>query len=186
MTANGAIYLDSVLRNIPFDAFLTCWGAAFEPAVAYDLRQSVDGRAWLAATSSSVKLPVSDEVTVWTSHGIAMFVTQWQNFKHLGLVHTYAVETAMGTSHSFTIQHQEGRFRLREQTTFKIYWGLANDLMALASNQTSSATSWPAGRSLLRASPNFAFANATPTTLLIQNGTLVAPFVSSFSVLVDV
>ncbi|KAF0712528.1 hypothetical protein As57867_004786, partial [Aphanomyces stellatus] len=40
MTANGAVFLESILRNIPFSDFYSCWGPAYESAIAHDLRQS--------------------------------------------------------------------------------------------------------------------------------------------------
>ncbi|KAF0690115.1 Aste57867_18509 [Aphanomyces stellatus] len=181
MVANGAVYLDSMLRNVPFDAFDACWGNAFDSAVAADLEETIDGRAWLKTVSSSSRLTLSNEAALWRSYGLATFVTQWQNFKRIGLVHTYAVQTAMGSSHVFSIQHQESSFRLREQTTFKMHWGLANDLMALGPNSSA------AGRSLVRSSARFAFANgSTPAALMIQNGTLTTPLASSLALLGDV
>ncbi|KAF0684702.1 hypothetical protein As57867_023262, partial [Aphanomyces stellatus] len=59
MTANGAVFLESILRNIPFADFYSCWGPAYESAIAHDLRQSTPGQMWLAAIASSAdKLPV--------------------------------------------------------------------------------------------------------------------------------
>ncbi|KAF0684482.1 Aste57867_23544 [Aphanomyces stellatus] len=184
MKGNGAVYLDSVLRNVPFDAFQACWGDAFDSAVASSLRETLEGREWVQTLSATTKLPVSDEAALWRSHNITTFATQWQNFKRIGLVHTYTVQTALATTYSFTIQHQESSFRLHEQTSFKMYWGLANDLWALAPGQNSSALS---GQSLVRSSPRFAFGNAsTPASLMIQNGTLVTPFASSLALIFDV
>ncbi|KAF0687552.1 Aste57867_20671 [Aphanomyces stellatus] len=177
MTTNGAVFFESILRNIRFDEFYTCWGQAFEVSVANELRQTSLGQFWLLAMSATVKMPVVDEIMLWKSHKIVNFVTQWQNFKHIGLINTYSVHNVFGVSYAFTLQHQEAAFRLSEQSTFKMYWGLASDFVAVTQNSSTIR-----GLSLVRSSPQFAFANTTMEAILVQNGTLVAPLVASFAI----
>ncbi|KAF0714659.1 hypothetical protein As57867_003753, partial [Aphanomyces stellatus] len=47
MTTNGAVYLESMLRNIDFSVFQTCWGHAFDVAVGQELSRSDAGQAWM-------------------------------------------------------------------------------------------------------------------------------------------
>ncbi|KAF0685284.1 Aste57867_22790 [Aphanomyces stellatus] len=172
MTSNGAVFLEAVIRNIDVRTFTECWGLGFDMAIATELRRTQAGQAWLTNVQSSDQLSIADEATRWrTMYGIRHFKTQWQNFKKIGLVNTYAVVNMFGLTYPFTLQHQNASFRMDKQSTFKMYWGLANDLMAVASNATSMG-----GRSLVRVSPDFAFANATSLeSVLVQNGTLSMP-----------
>ncbi|KAF0684670.1 Aste57867_23390 [Aphanomyces stellatus] len=179
-SANGAIFLDAVLRNVDFEAFYACWGQGFDVAIGNELRRSASGLAWMA-TISSVATTVSGELSVWQSYHISRFETQWQNFKRIGLVNTYSIVTAYGTSYPLTLQNQDSAFRLTGQTTFKMYWGLANDLIAVAPNNRSDVGTL----SLIRASPRFAFANTTIAALLVQNGMLQSPLAASLSIISD-
>ncbi|KAF0693779.1 Aste57867_15278 [Aphanomyces stellatus] len=178
MTTNGAVFLETLVRNIPFDAFTACWGDAFDVAIASELRRSDAGRSWLATTTTTTKIAASAELYFWTSFGVEKFETQWQNFKLVGLHNTYSVTNVFGLAYPFTLQSQTPMFRLDKQTTFKMYWGLGNDFMAAAHNQSSVA-----GLSLVRSSPRFAFANTSVQALLIENGTLASPFGTVFTLL---
>ncbi|OQR89143.1 hypothetical protein ACHHYP_06455 [Achlya hypogyna] len=63
-----------------------------------------------------------------------------------------------------------GTYRWSSQTTYKMYWSLANDLMAVGRN-----TSGIGCRSLVRSSAEYAFANTTLAAVMIANGTLASP-----------
>ncbi|KAF0694287.1 Aste57867_14835 [Aphanomyces stellatus] len=178
MTSNGAIYLESILRNIHSTDFFTCWGDAFNAAIANELRTTIAGQMWLNNTFVEPKLSVSDEMAMWKSHNIRAFQTQWQNYKAIGLVNSYAVLNGYGGSSRFTLQYQHSSFRFQKQTTLKMYWGIANDLVAVMQN--GSALN---GGSLIRSSARFAFANTTPESVLIQNGTLESPLGTIFAIL---
>ncbi|KAF0689514.1 hypothetical protein As57867_018953, partial [Aphanomyces stellatus] len=182
MTANGAVFLESILRNIPFADFYSCWGPAYESAIAHDLRQSTPGQMWLAAIASSAdKLPVVDEIALWQSYHITRFETQWQNFKRIGLVNQYSVWNAYGTAYPFSLQYQNASFRLSQQTSYIMYWGLANDFMAVMPNSTSGI----GGQSLIRSSPHFAFANMTISDVLVQNSTLSLPLANVYTIMTN-
>ncbi|KAF0686115.1 Aste57867_22080 [Aphanomyces stellatus] len=176
MTTNGAAFLESVLRNVKFDDFYFCWGLAFDIAIANELQTSRDGQLWLATVSALVKASVSDERAMWTRHGIQSFTTQWQNFKHVGLLNTYSVTNMFGVSYPFTLQSQDALYRIDQQTTFKMYWGLANDFTAVACNSSGII----GGQSLVRSSAQFAFANKSLESVLVQNGTLSMPLTNAF------
>ncbi|KAF0692349.1 Aste57867_16568 [Aphanomyces stellatus] len=180
MTSNGAVFLESILRNIDYDAFHICWGRAFDRAVVDELNRSDIGRLWLRHLTQGPMLSVSEEVAIWQAYGITSFNTQWQNFKQIGLSNFYSVQNAFGILYPLTLQSQSYMFRLQKQTTFKMYWGLANDLIAVAQNSSNIA-----GLSLLRSSPTFAFQNTTIQSLLVANGTLAWPIPEGFSLIHD-
>ncbi|KAF0694286.1 Aste57867_14834 [Aphanomyces stellatus] len=181
MTHNGAVFLESMLRNVRFREFYNCWGNAFDIGLANELRRTTSGQLWLTSISSDIKLPLQDEIALWTAHNIATFATQWQNYKQIGLVNSYAVTNGYGGSSQFTLQYQNASFRFPKQTTFKMYWGLANDFVAVMQN-TSSLN----GQSLIASSPTFAFANTTLESVLIQNGTLESPLANVFTIMQSV
>ncbi|KAF0693726.1 hypothetical protein As57867_015283, partial [Aphanomyces stellatus] len=162
MTANGAVYLESLLRNVQFVDFDQCWGKAFEVAVARDLRSQSDGQLWLNEVMKDTKTSVADEVALWTRSKILYFETQWQNYKTIGVVNTIAVRNVYGILYPLTIQKEDPAMALSTQSMFQMYWGLANDFTAVAVNSSGIG-----GMSLIRSSPNFAFANTTAEMIII-------------------
>ncbi|OQR84940.1 hypothetical protein ACHHYP_12556 [Achlya hypogyna] len=181
MTTNGAIFLESVLRNIDHTAFYSCWGVAFEAAIATELRLSISGKSWLATMFAPTPVTVADEVACWTDHGITSFETQWQNYKRIGAINSYSIVNAFGVVYPLTLQAQNGSYRFDSQTSFKMYWAFANDLDVIMDNTTSIA-----GQSLIRTSANYAFANTTLAAVMIQNGTLASPLSEGFYLLSSV
>ncbi|KAF0700378.1 Aste57867_9083 [Aphanomyces stellatus] len=181
MVHNGAVFLESVMRNIDFAAFYGCWGRAFDTAIGTELSSSTAGQGWLNMIASDVLLSATDEMSYWKAFNVANFDTQWQNFKVIGLVNSYSVVNMFGFSYPFTLQYQNSTFLDHQQTTFKMYWGLANDLFAISQNSSNVA-----GLSLVRSSPQFAFTNRSIQDILIQNGTLPGPLSSAFMIIHNV
>ncbi|KAF0718289.1 Aste57867_1786 [Aphanomyces stellatus] len=173
--ANGAVYLESVLRNTDWNAFTTCWGRAFELAIGHELNQSLAGQHWLAQVSSMNANSINDEAIHWTTSGIQHYVVQWQNYKTMGLVNTYLIENAFGVQYPMTLSHSNGSYRMSSQTSFKMYWGWGNDLWAIDQNATLLS-----GKSLLRSSANFAFANTSMLPSLVQAATLTLPLAAAY------
>ncbi|KAF0695744.1 hypothetical protein As57867_013405, partial [Aphanomyces stellatus] len=167
MVANGAVFLEPALRNIDFNGFHRCWGTAFDVAIASEVKSTDAGRSWLATIQSHDLDDIPVEVAYWQKYNVARFETQWQNFKRIGLVNMYSVSNMFGTPYPFTLQYQNSSFRMHKATSLKMYWGLANDFVAISHN-----TSGIGGRSLVRSSPVFAFANTSLESVLRANGTL--------------
>ncbi|KAF0695269.1 Aste57867_13911 [Aphanomyces stellatus] len=125
--------------------------------------QAIEGWKSVARGDSipRTRLTVADEVHVRQSHGITAFTTQWQNFKRVGLINTYAIVNSFGLSHAFTLQSQNGSYRFAKQTMFRMYWGLASDLVAVGLNGGHTRAS----------------SVAAP-----QNGTVKSPLAAAFDV----
>ncbi|EQC30694.1 hypothetical protein SDRG_11747 [Saprolegnia diclina VS20] len=91
MTTNGAVYLETTLRNTDWDELRAEWGDAFDVALGHDLDATNAGKTWLrtvrAAAAHWVTLDV--EEAYWRHFGITTYRLQWQNFKTIGLVNTY-------------------------------------------------------------------------------------------------
>ncbi|EQC39459.1 hypothetical protein SDRG_03661 [Saprolegnia diclina VS20] len=175
MEENAAVYLESVLRNIDFATFAYCWGSAFETAFGVDLRQSSDGQDWLHSMAME-RLPLQDETALWRQHNLSIFQVQWQNYKRIGVFNSYSIVNAFGISYPMTLMALNGSYRWSSQTSYKMYWSLANDLSAIASN-----TSGISGLSLLRTSPRFAFANTSLQAVLTANLTLMSPLANGLA-----
>ncbi|OQR88008.1 hypothetical protein ACHHYP_07706 [Achlya hypogyna] len=178
MIANGAVFLESLLRNVHWDDFQRCWGNAFDIGFVSELQHTVDGRLFLA-TLGVTWLSVPNEAAHWASFNVTEYALQWQNYKAIGIVSTYSVVNAYGAAYPFTLASTSGHFRFESQTSFKMYWGLANDLLYVDDNTTAMG-----GRSLLRTSATFAFANASLQEVLMQTNTLPsAPWDSAIAAL---
>ncbi|KAF0688311.1 Aste57867_20061 [Aphanomyces stellatus] len=173
--SNGAVYLEPALRNTNWDTWTSCWGTSFGIAFGHELQLSKVGRKWLASVQTNVN-SIVDEVTYWHNAGIQHYTVQWQNYKTTGLINTYMIENAFGVQYPMTLSHSNGSYRLASQTTFPMYWGLANDLWAVSQN-----ASLVSGQSLIRTSSSYAFANTSMFALLAQNGTITAPIGAAYA-----
>ncbi|KAF0698434.1 hypothetical protein As57867_010898, partial [Aphanomyces stellatus] len=78
------------------------------------------------------------------------------------VVNTIAVRNVYGILYPLTIQKEDPAMALSTQSMFQMYWGLANDFTAVAVNSSGIG-----GMSLIRSSPNFAFANTTAEMIII-------------------
>ncbi|KDO20669.1 hypothetical protein SPRG_13421 [Saprolegnia parasitica CBS 223.65] len=168
-TTNAAVYLEAPLRNLKWPDFEACWGASFDMAFGADLLHDISGRTWLATVQSNANSEL-DEVVYWQSKGLLTYTVQWQSYKKIGLVDTFAIENAFGLTYALTLKATRGLFHIATETSMKMYWGLASDLWAIATNGSGVT-----GRSLLRSSSYFAFANTTPEAMYVVNSTLSSP-----------
>ncbi|EQC31802.1 hypothetical protein SDRG_10591 [Saprolegnia diclina VS20] len=175
MRSNGAVYLESVLRNTNLASLNACWGQRLETAILADLRRSSAGQTWIDTTFDA-SLSVEDEAAYWRAQGLTHFRTQWQNYKRIGVQSSYSIGNAYGVTYPLKLASQETTYRLGMQTSFKMYWALANDLDAIDRN-----TSGIGGSSLLRHSANYAFANTSLAAVYALNGSLPLPLPRSLS-----
>ncbi|KAF0717213.1 Aste57867_2433 [Aphanomyces stellatus] len=170
MATNGAVYLDAMLRNTDINAFRACWGAALDAGIFQDLQETLQGRNWIASIPS--RLSVEGEVTFWHSHAIDTFVVAWQNFKSIGVVETFSIQTAMGTSYPITLKSTTGAYAMALQTSMKMYWGWGSDLWAQRNDTVAS---------LIRTSAHFAYANRSMESLVLQNQSMAQPLDSGLA-----
>ncbi|KDO35147.1 hypothetical protein SPRG_01214 [Saprolegnia parasitica CBS 223.65] len=168
-TTNGAVYLEGLLRNANHEDLQSCWGDSLQIGFFDFLETSLLGQAWLVAMRTNA-LDVASEAAYWRQHGISVYVTQWQNYKALGVIETYSIQNAFGISYPLTLKYSNGSLHTNQQTSFKMQWPLASLLWAVASNSSGIG-----GRSLVRQSPTYGFANATVFMALTQNGTISSP-----------
>ncbi|OQS03931.1 hypothetical protein THRCLA_21026, partial [Thraustotheca clavata] len=168
---NGALYLESGLRNImDWDEWEHSWGTTFNISFRVDLETSISGRAWLSNIYIAQELSIEEEILYWRNHDITTFELQWQNYKTLGMSDSVLIKNALGLRYPLQISLMEGSIHTQQQTSFRLYWTLANDLWAVTSNCSSIC-----GKSLIRGSSRFAFANRTSESLLFENYILTSP-----------
>ncbi|OQR91272.1 hypothetical protein THRCLA_09056 [Thraustotheca clavata] len=153
---NGAVFLESILRNMNWTTFNSCWGYSYKLAKA-------------AATISP--LDITQEVDYWASKNILRYATQWQNYKTHGMIDKFLIQNAFGLLYPMTLKSTNGTFRL---ASLKMYWAWASDLWAIATPNTLMT-----GASLLRHSSThrgaFTDKNLTMEQVLVQNGTFRWP-----------
>ncbi|OQR91486.1 hypothetical protein THRCLA_08974, partial [Thraustotheca clavata] len=169
MLSNGAIFLEAVLRNVDWSDWSNNWGDAFRIGFKNELVRTIQGQQWLNNVMST-DTNVVEEKAYWLQHGISIFDVQWQNYKRIGVANSYTIMNAYGLQYPMLLTTLKGSFRLDQQSTFKAYWALANDLAAIVSNSSGIG-----GSSLLRTSPQFAFQNTSLENILYTYGVLTAP-----------
>ncbi|CAK4186135.1 unnamed protein product, partial [Aphanomyces euteiches] len=168
---NGAVYLEAVLRNADWPSLLSCWNESLTIGVFSFMQTSNSGQRWLSSVQAAGGTnAVGDEVALWQSHGITEYVTQWQNYKELGIFETFSIANAFGFSYPMTIKRSRGSMRTTEASSMKMYWSFASDLWAVSTNTTAIG-----GCHLIRQSPSFAFANTSLADVMGQNGSLPWP-----------
>ncbi|KAF0682432.1 Aste57867_25445 [Aphanomyces stellatus] len=168
IASNAAIYIEAILRNANMYELYSCWGEAIEIGIFNELQQSTRGEKWIASLGLSL-LP-AQEVAYWISKNITQFVSQWQNFKSIGIVETVDVQSAHGLKYPLTLKTSAGSYRYSLQTSMKMYWGWGSDLWMISQNDTLVGQ-----RSLIRSSANFAFANVSLEAVMVENKTLSTP-----------
>ena len=167
MTANGAVYFESFLRNVDYAALSVCWGDSLARAFVAELSQSAEGQLWLTSVQVPPSLSVEAEQVFWATYNVTAYTTQWQNYKSIGVVETFSIQNAVGLAYPITMKASNGTFHFGAQTSLKFYWTLASDFWLL------SATN---GSSLIRSSSSFMFSNVTIEEFVLQNNSQVGPF----------
>ncbi|KAF0720108.1 Aste57867_550 [Aphanomyces stellatus] len=173
---NGAVYLETILRNTQWQSFNQCWGSALNTGIFSFLATSNAGVSWINATLTTSNSVVG-EVGYWKSKGIQTFRTQWQNYKSLGVIEFFYIQNAFGWQYPLTSKFSNGSAQLAVQTSFKMQMPLANALTQINSGNTSVQNGW----SLIRSSPHFLYANQTPERTLVGSGLLASPLGPGFS-----
>ncbi|KAF0726615.1 hypothetical protein Ae201684_015236 [Aphanomyces euteiches] len=176
---NGAIYLESILRNVALQKLSVCWETSLSIGIYSVLKTTIDGSNWLAQTQSQTS-SIADEVTYWSKFNITRYTTQWQNYKSIGVIESFSIQNSLGWKYPLTLKSSNGSYQFSAQTSLKMVSPLAGDLLLVASNSSIIR-----GKSLIRDSPAFAYSNTTLETLLIEVGYLSSPIGLGLSLVRD-
>ncbi|KAF0719814.1 hypothetical protein As57867_000780, partial [Aphanomyces stellatus] len=114
--ANGAVYLETVLRNQVWADFISTNGGddgGFTVAIQNWLDQLPAGQTWLKTTSTARDTTnVDQEVAYWRARNISLFQLQWQNRGQTGISESLVIQNALG--HTWT--------------SVSMYWLFVNDM----------------------------------------------------------
>ncbi|EQC34878.1 hypothetical protein SDRG_07679 [Saprolegnia diclina VS20] len=135
--ANGAVYLESVLRNIDFNAWVDVTQGLFTQRIGDGVAgSSADGPAFLAYLATHQMLDLDSEVHLWLDAGLAHFVMQYTNAYQIGLHDVIQIENALGHVIAFEIKDIPVASRGVRWTTDYMYGGLQTDLNIPSGNQS--------------------------------------------------
>ncbi|KDO21046.1 hypothetical protein SPRG_13837 [Saprolegnia parasitica CBS 223.65] len=135
--ANGAVYYESMLRNLEWHLFQIAWGNYFEIGIQSGLLESADGRQWLDTTSTAFNATsISEEIAYWKSSGLERFELQWQNRWTTGVSETMTVENALGWRQAYAVKSVPRA--TGPWTTLVMNWLPYNDLWVLATINRSA------------------------------------------------
>ncbi|OQS07653.1 hypothetical protein THRCLA_20098, partial [Thraustotheca clavata] len=105
---NAAVYLEAMLRNQIWDAYVLYWsgiGINFNVAYERGLQETQQGRDFLAQISSSlVRSTIEDEIAYWKSYNLTKYKLQWQNRWQPRISETILVENAFGMQQLITLK----------------------------------------------------------------------------------
>ncbi|CAK4647100.1 unnamed protein product [Aphanomyces euteiches] len=150
---NAAMYLEAVLRNIDFHAWIESYDDVFTNAVGNDLMETPEGTQWLQYIHGHEWREIQVEAAVWAQFNLTVFAQQWANHYQMGIKETITLKNALGQEHPLQIKLIAPQERGTMWTSSNLYAEFENDLWAMATNQ-----------SLVRQSVNF-FAWTNPTTI---------------------
>ncbi|OQS03625.1 hypothetical protein THRCLA_21119, partial [Thraustotheca clavata] len=105
---NAAAYLEAILRNQRWSAFVTLWGGngnRFNIAIERGLQETLRGREFLSQVSTAYALTsIDQELTYWKSFNFTRFELQWQNRWQAGISETILIENAFGMQQEITLK----------------------------------------------------------------------------------
>ncbi|OQR93757.1 hypothetical protein ACHHYP_02287 [Achlya hypogyna] len=142
---NGAVYLEAILRNINISAWLTLSGAAFYEHVANPIGATPGGAAWVDAIAGHEMIAVTDEIALWTAHGLSYCRLSYSNRFQIGVEETISLGNSFITSVSaIAIKSISAADRTALVTSYYASTVLQYDFMAVGANE-----------SLVRNTPSF-------------------------------
>ncbi|KAF0699613.1 Aste57867_9829 [Aphanomyces stellatus] len=104
-TANGVMYLESMLRNTDWMAWYAMWGAQFQVTYGSAIDESAGGNAWLSHTTTAMaSFSIDMEVAYWTANGVTEFELSWHNRHVGGFDNAMVVHNAL-QGYSIPLQH---------------------------------------------------------------------------------
>ncbi|KAF0696463.1 Aste57867_12784 [Aphanomyces stellatus] len=145
-STNGAVYIETVLRNLDWTDFAHNFGGPggmFTTAYGSWLVHVPSGQRWLAATSIVRQTTnVDQETTYWRANGIELFQLQWQNRMQTGIDGRIFIQNAWALQYDVVVKSIE--IAQHTGTTVPMYWQMMGDFVY----------SFAVNRSLIRSANN--------------------------------
>ncbi|EQC34818.1 hypothetical protein SDRG_07623 [Saprolegnia diclina VS20] len=164
--SNGAVYLESVLRNIDFQAWNASTQGLFTQRIGHGVAALDDGPAFLTYLTSHQLLDVHDEVRVWSNAGLSYFALQYANQFQIGLQEDIQIQNALGYSWPQRLKTIASLHRGTLWTCDYLFPSLQTNLNVPGGNQSL----------VQNASTFFGLANAN----LMENSAVAYPLPPSF------
>ncbi|EQC24671.1 hypothetical protein SDRG_17436, partial [Saprolegnia diclina VS20] len=171
---NAAVYLELLLRNVNWSAFLGRFESSFMFSVGDAVVASRGGAQWLVSVQNA-RVSADDEVAFWDSHGLTHFTMQWGNMLSIGMHETIAITNAFGWPQTLSTTNIAYASRGALWTTVIQNWYFFNDLWA----------SSVANGSLVRSAPNFMANNTLGPSMTVEFITGVYPFTAASVIVHD-
>ncbi|OQS07903.1 hypothetical protein THRCLA_00102, partial [Thraustotheca clavata] len=134
--SNGASYLETVLRNIDFNAWVATTQGLFHSRIGAGIEEFSDGASFLSYLEHHEFLLVNDEADFWRMHNIDTFLLQYSNEYQIGILETINIRNILGITWALPIKTIASRNRGTLWTTEYMYGGLQNDLNIPTGNQS--------------------------------------------------
>ncbi|OQR91088.1 hypothetical protein ACHHYP_04976 [Achlya hypogyna] len=134
--ANGAVYMEPVLRNINYNSWALATQGLFMERIGNAVAATRDGPTFLEYLSNHEHTPLQEEIGVWTAHGLTSFELQWANQYQIGLEESVAIENALGLVYLLRLKTVPWTNRGALWTSDYLYAGLVNDFNALHRNES--------------------------------------------------
>ncbi|EQC25011.1 hypothetical protein SDRG_17103 [Saprolegnia diclina VS20] len=154
---NGAMYMETILRNMDFNAWSATTQGSFQQRIGDGVAESPDGPAFLTYLATHQMLQVEREVQFWSDAGLDSFVLQYTNLNQLGLEESIDVTNALGATSSLRIKSIAQKNRATVWFTLSMTLTLMYGFGALSHNE-----------SLVRNASTF-FGHTTPNAIEVYN-----------------
>ncbi|KAF0713850.1 hypothetical protein As57867_004173, partial [Aphanomyces stellatus] len=129
---NGAVYLESVLRNQIWAGFIHAYGDIFSIAIGNWLQTETAGQMWLNTTAIALATTtLAQEEAYWLSHNISYFELLWENEYQPGITETMSIENALGLTQVIELKNTAYAYNYLF-TSNVMHWHLDEDLNHLA------------------------------------------------------
>ncbi|KAF0696460.1 hypothetical protein As57867_012733, partial [Aphanomyces stellatus] len=138
-STNGAVYIETVLRNLDWTDFTQNFGGpsgTFTVAFGSWLVKVPSGQKWLAVTSIARQTTsVDQEATYWRANGIELFQLQWQNRIQTGIDERIYIQNAWALQYDVVVKSIKNV--PHTWTTLPMYWLTMGDFVySLAVNRS--------------------------------------------------
>ncbi|OQR98031.1 hypothetical protein ACHHYP_09247 [Achlya hypogyna] len=94
--ANGAVYYESILRNVNWADWNMAFGSQFEICYGAAVRLELEGVRWLNRTTTAFAVTsVAEEVAYWRANGLERYSIHWHNYFNPALYDAVLIRTPL-------------------------------------------------------------------------------------------
>ncbi|OQS03228.1 hypothetical protein THRCLA_04479 [Thraustotheca clavata] len=124
---NGAVYLETVLRNIDFNHWVESTQGLFDARIGMGIQEFFGGVEFLTYLEHHEFASIEEEKNLWMTHGITFFKLDYSNQREIGIVESIQIKNSLGATWTFPIKEIKSTGRGTLWTTGYMYGSLQND-----------------------------------------------------------